>query len=261
MPEGDTLHRVATRLRPALEGRTLERFEALRLAGDRPRRGETIVSVESVGKYLLIAFSGGLTLATHLRMTGSWHLYRVGERWRKPAHLARAVVATDEWVAVCFSAPVVRTYPTASPGASPVDHLGPDLCRPDADIDEAVRRFATHADPDTSIGDALLDQRIAAGIGNVYRCEVLWACRLHHDTPVRDVSVPARRELLVTAARLLKANLGGGERRTVPGGLAVYDRARRPCRQCQTPIEVGRTGRDGRIVYWCPRCQVSAAAM
>ncbi|HEX8580961.1 MAG TPA: DNA-formamidopyrimidine glycosylase family protein, partial [Acidimicrobiales bacterium] len=109
MPEGDTIHRTAARLRPALEGRVVRRFEAPRLEGEaagRPRVGVAVAGVEARGKHLLVHFADGLTLQTHLRMSGSWHLYREGERWHRGAHLARAVVGVDGWVAVCFSAPV-----------------------------------------------------------------------------------------------------------------------------------------------------------
>ncbi|HMQ26846.1 MAG TPA: DNA-formamidopyrimidine glycosylase family protein, partial [Acidimicrobiales bacterium] len=175
MPEGDTLHRTANRLRPALEGQRLDRFEAPRVTGPiRPTVGTTIVAVEAVGKHLLITFDDGVVLRTHLRMSGSWHLYRVGERWRKGPHLARAVVGTEEWVAVCFSAPVVEAFRAPPPGEPlppdhPLAHLGPDLCRPDVDLDVAVERFALVAEPDEEIKVALLDQRIAAGIGTSRR--------------------------------------------------------------------------------------------
>ena len=127
MPEGDTIHRTANRLRPALDGQRLVRFEAPRLTGDRPRTGEVIESVEAVGKHLLIRFPGHLVLHTHMKMTGSWHLYRANERWRERRHLARVVLEVPGWVAVCFAAPVVQTYRDVVGQPSPVAHLGPDL--------------------------------------------------------------------------------------------------------------------------------------
>ncbi len=206
-----------------------------------------------MGKHLLIAFAGGIVLRTHLRMSGSWHLYRTGERWQKPAHLVRALVEVDGWVAVCFSAPVVELE--RSP---PVGHLGPDLCRPDADVDECVARMATLADPATELADVLLDQRIACGVGNVYKSEVCWACRVPPRTPIGLVDEPTRRALIDVATRQLRANLTGGPRQTVsgaPGTLAVYGRAGQPCRRCGTPIRVARTGPHARSTYWCPTCQ------
>ena len=199
MPEGDTLHRTAARLRPALAGQALTRFEAPRLLGDRPKAGVTITDVEAVGKHLLIHFADGLTLRTHLRMSGSWHLYRTGERWRKPRHLLRALVAVDGWEAVCFAAPVVQTYRPEHPGGAlgtdldPVGHLGPDLCRPDADLDECVRRMAELPEPEAEIATVLLDQRVAAGVGNVYKSEVLFACGVNPFTPVAAIDVDTRR--------------------------------------------------------------------
>ena len=267
MPEGDTLHRTANRLRPALVGAPLVRFEAPRLRGDRPRPGVTIVGVEAVGKHLLIDFDGGLTLRTHLGMPGSWHLYESGQRWRKPRHLLRALVAVPGWEAVCFSAPTVETYRRDHPGGAlgtdldPVGHLGPDLCTPAPDLDEAIRRFEA-SDPSTEIAVALLDQRLASGIGNVYKSEVLHRGRVDPFVPVGSVPVPVLRRLLESANRLLLANLTTTRRTTVagpPGSVAVYGRARQPCRVCGTPIRMVHHGEQNRSTYWCPRCQPPGA--
>jgi endonuclease VIII len=253
MPEGDTIFRVATRLRPALAGRALVRLEAPRASGPRPAVGTLIGSVEAVGKHLLIAFADGIVLRTHLRMSGSWHLYRTGERWQRPAHLVRALVEVDGWVAVCFSAPVVELERRPAIG-----HLGPDLCLADADLGECVHRMATMADPATELADVLLDQRIACGVGNVFKSEVCWACGVSPRTPIAAIEPATRRALVETAARQLRANLVGGPRRTVaggPGALAAYGRAGQPCRRCGTPIRVARTGPHARSTYWCPTCQ------
>lgn len=270
MPEGDTLHRAAARLRPALEGALLLRFDAPRLVGSRPRRGESVGPVEAVGKHLLIGFSGGLTLETHLRMTGSWHLYRTGERWSKPAHLLRCRIDVEGWTAACFSAPVVRTWPTAARGTAsdPLAHLGPDLTaegghgpgRVDVAPDDQVvtttlDRMRALADPGRAVGDVLLDQRIGSGVGNVYRSEVCWACGVSPFRPVGTVGDEDARRLLATAARLLRRNLSGPERRTVPGGLAVYGRRGRACRRCGTAVRSSHATEGGRVVYWCPTCQ------
>lgn len=263
MPEGDTIHRTAGRLRPALAGADLLRFEAPRLLGDRPRPGTRIEDVEAVGKHLLIHFAGGLTLQTHMRMTGSWHLYRTGERWRKAAHLARARVEVDGWVAVCFNAPVVRTYRRNAPGGplgtgrDPTAHLGPDLCRTDlveTDIDECIRRMDVYARTEP-IGVALLDQRVACGVGNVYKSETLFACGVDPFVATSDLEVSDRRRLLTTASKLLRANLGSGPRTTTSGGLAVYGRHHQPCRRCGTLIRMRRQGEQARSTYWCPTCQ------
>ncbi len=268
MPEGDTLHRAANRLRPALAGATLVRFEAPRLLGDRPTPGLLIDDVEAVGKHLLVHFDGGLTLRTHLGMPGSWHLYPTGARWRKPRHLLRCLVAVEGWEAVCFQAPQVQTYRRDKPGGplgtgrDPVAHLGPDLCTPEPDVDEALRRYATQTAPDTPISVALLDQRLASGIGNVYKSELLHRLRVDPFVSVGEVPEPVRRELLAVANRLLLHNLTTTRRTTVAGpagSVAVYGKARRPCPRCGTPIRRAYQGDANRSTYWCPRCQPPGA--
>jgi endonuclease-8 len=261
VPEGDTIHRVAARLGPALAGQPLVRLDApraVRAAARRPAPGTIVDAVEAVGKHLLIRFADGTVLRTHLRMTGSWHLYRTGERWQRPAHLVRALVEVPGWVAVCFSAPVVALEHAASGGPA-VAHLGPDLARPDvseADLDTCLERLAALADPDAEIGAVLLDQRIACGVGNVYKSEVLWACRVDPATHVADVDVDTRRRLIAAAAKLLAANVAApGPRTTHAGGLAVYGRRGRPCPRCGTPVRMRRQGEQARSTYWCPTCQ------
>ena len=255
MPEGDTIHRSAARLRLALVGKTVRSFRAPRMEGERPPAGATIEGIEAVGKHLLMHFDDGLTLQTHMRMSGSWHLYRPGERWQRPAHTARVVLEVDDWVAVCFLAPVVRVYRSAAKH-TPVDHLGVDLCRADADVDVALLRIPSFTSPDSEIAPVLLDQRIACGIGNVYKSETLFACRVNPFTRLRDLDETTLRSLYTTAARLLRANLDSATRKTVAsGGVAVYGRARRPCLRCGIPIERRQQGQPPRLTYWCPRCQ------
>jgi endonuclease-8 len=250
---------------PALVGRPVVRFEARRTPRPWPGEGTTVTGVEARGKHLLVHFDDGWTLQTHMRMTGSWHLYRPGERWRKPAHQARAVLEVsaveaaddgsagdDGWVAVCFSAPVVELVRDARTG-----HLGPDLCRADADLDEVVRLMGT-VDPSTPLADVLLDQRICCGVGNVYKSEVPFALGLHPLTPVGELDDARRRAVVDTAARQLRANLTTSSRTTLagpPGTLGVYGRRREPCRRCGTPIAWARAGAQARGTYWCPSCQ------
>jgi len=255
VPEGDTIHRAAIRLRPALAGHVLTRFEAPRLVGDRPRIGDAIESVEARGKHLLVHFGGGLTLRTHMKMTGSWHLYREGERWRKGAHLARAIVGADSgWVAVCFQAPVVETYHRALGDPAPLASLGPDLTTPDPDLDLVVARAGV-LDPGTEIADVLLDQRIASGIGNVYKSDVCWLHRTDPFAALGDVGPDRLRAMYETANRLLVANLGRSNRVTYRDGLAVYGRRGQPCPRCGTPVRMRRQGPMARSTYWCPTCQ------
>jgi endonuclease-8 len=255
MPEGDTIHRTAATLRSVLEGRDLERFEAPRVRGRPPAAGARIEAVEARGKHLLIRFGDGAVLHSHMRMTGSWHTYRTGEPWRRHASRARVVIETGSSVAVCFDAPVIELLDERGLARHPqLAALGPDLCVPDPDVDEALRRMDT-LDTATPVGVALLDQRVASGVGNVYRSEVLWASRVDPFRPVASLDPDVRRTLFVTAARMLRANLGGGRRETVPGGLAVYDRAGRPCRRCGATIRTRRLGEQARSVWWCPGCQ------
>lgn len=264
MPEGDTIHRVANRLRPALVGQPLVRLDAPRAIGRRkPAAGTEVTAVDAVGKHLLIRFADGTILRTHLRMTGSWHLYRTGERWQKPAHLVRALVEVPGWVAVCFAAPVVALEHDATGGAS-IHHLGPDLTRPDvtdADLDACLDRMDRLTEPTDEIGAVLLDQRIACGVGNVYKSEVLWACGVDPGAPVADLDAGVRRRLLATAAKMLRANAATpGRRTTHERGLAVYGRRGEPCRRCGTPVRMRRQGEQARSTYWCPTCQPALAA-
>jgi endonuclease-8 len=260
MPEGDTLHRTAARLRSALQGHVLTRFEAPHLRGEAPKVGDRIDLVEARGKHLLIHFGSGLVLRTHLRMVGSWHVYRERERWQKPAYLARAVVGADSgWVGVCFQAPVVETYHRA--GAEPIAlaSLGPDLCRPESlaevVLDEVMDRLGRRTTAGTTLGEALLDQRIGSGIGNIYKSEACFAVGVDPATPIEQVDGATRRRVWTTAALLLQANLGRAERRTHPAGLAVYGRRGQPCHRCGTPILMARHGEQARSTYWCPTCQ------
>jgi len=251
MPEGDTLFNTALTLRPALLGESLTAVNIRAQGMYRLRVGDTVRSVEAVGKFLEIVVERGLALRTHLHMTGVWHLYEQGERWRRPRHLARAVLETESHVAVCFAAPTVEVGPAADDRLA---HLGPDLCHADVDLDVVLDRVAG-ADPATQIAEVLLDQRLAAGIGNVYKNEVLWACELSPFRPLADVDEAMRRRLYETGAAQLQANLGRWKRQTHPKGLAVYDRAGQGCYRCFGRIRTVEHGDIGRRTWWCANCQ------
>jgi endonuclease-8 len=242
VPEGDTIFRTAQALDRALGGRTLTRFEAPRLRFAPFPAGTVVEGAEAAGKHCLVRFDDGRVLHTHMRMTGSWHLYRPGERWRKKPAAMRALVEVPEWVAVCFAAPVVEL--TAAPA---VEHLGPDLCREDADLDEAVRRLAT---AERTIGEALLDQRNVAGIGNMWKAEACFACGIDPFTPAGEVDDADRRRLLDAAARFLRSSSAGDR-----PPMMVYGRRDRPCRRCGTTIAWAPQGEQRRGTYWCPACQ------
>lgn len=259
MPEGDTIHRTAAALRTALLGKPMTAFEAPRLTGAAPAIGSVIERVESRGKHLEIGFDDGVVLHTHMRMSGSWHLYHPGERWRKSARSARVVIEVPGWQAVCFSAPVVETWRHRELTRHPLaGSLGPDLCKLDADLEACVERMGSLAEPAKTMAEVLLDQRIACGVGNVYKSEVLWAVGVHPRSQVGAIDADTRRSLIDTSARLLRANLGGPDRVTVGGGLAVYGRNGKPCLRCAAPIEVARYGEQARVTYWCDGCQVLA---
>ena len=251
MPEGDTLFNTALTLRPALLGESLTAVNIRARGMYRLRVGDTVRSVEAVGKFLEIVVERGLALRTHLHMTGVWHLYEQGERWRRPRHLARAVLETESHVAVCFAAPTVEVGPAADDRLA---HLGPDLCHADVDFDAVLERVAG-SDSSTEIAEVLLDQRLAAGIGNVYKNEVLWACEVSPFRSLADVDEPMRRRLYETAAEQLQANLGRWKRQTHPKGLAVYNRAGQGCYRCLGRIRSIEHGDIGRRTWWCADCQ------
>ena len=272
MPEGDTLFRTAAGLRPFLVGRDVIAAH-VQGPGAVPQIhrvvGQRIDAVEAHGKNLLIRFHGGLELRTHLRMQGSWHRYRPGERWRRPPARARLVLEVPGSVAVCFDAPVVELFEQRAESIhGALSKLGPDLLDPAFDADEALRRLRDPVRADLDIAVALLDQRALAGIGNVIKNEVLWIDRVSPFVPVRDLDDQTLARLIATAQRLLLANVDprrGPERvttdgdRGAPGPLYVYGRRGRPCRRCRALIRVARQGTDlPRSTYWCPTCQGEA---
>lgn len=259
MPEGDTVWRTARTLHAALAGGTVVRSD-LRV----PRlatvdlTGRRVLDVTARGKHLLTRLDGGLTLHSHLGMEGSWRVYRAGARWTGgPGHRIRAVLSTGTDAAVGYALPLLELLRTDTEQQA-VGHLGPDLLGPDWDPDEAASRLL--ADPDRPLGEALLDQRNLAGIGNVYRSELCFLARTPPWAPVR--LGPDPRRLVDVAHRLLEANKMRAARSTTGERargrqLYVYGRAGEQCRRCGTAVRAGELGPpDGRrIAYWCPRCQ------
>jgi endonuclease VIII len=273
MPEGDTIFRAARTLHRALAGQTVTHFESVfpmltRVHDDTPVTGRTVESVRSSGKHLLMAFSGDLTLRTHMRMNGSWHIYRPGERWQRPRQDMRILVATAAYVAVGFSIPVAEWLRGRELRRSKdLTSLGPDLLADEFDDAEAFRRVrARSSEP---IAEVLLNQRVLAGIGNVYKSEVLFAGGVHPFATVGELSDQQISTLLATARKFLRANVTEGlaamttymgfrrtTRRDDPSArLWVYGRAGEPCRRCDTPILIDKRGNNARLTYWCPRCQ------
>lgn len=260
MPEGDTILRAARTLDKVLAGKTLT--AARSTAPRAPAEGLPGLRVERVearGKNLLVHLSDGRVLHTHMRMTGSWHVYRAGERWQKPARQARFVLETGDWVAVCFNAPVIELLTAAELARhTPLSALGPDVLAPDFDLVEARTRLRARAE--LEIGEALMDQRALAGIGNVYKSETLFLCGVDPFLPVAALSDRDLDRLVSKARALMAANVSGAPRATRPGLTSaertwVYGRSRRPCRRCATPIRMRRQGTAARSTYWCPVCQ------
>lgn len=260
MPEGDTVFVAATRLRQALAGDALTNSD-LRVPtlATVDLAGLVVEDVVPRGKHLLFRIEGGRTLHTHYKMDGSWHLYRHGQSWGGRAFQVRAVLETQEWVAVGFDLAKVELVATADEDQI-VGHLGPDPLREDWDPQAAVHNLMQH--PDAQIGTVLLDQTVIAGPGNVYKCEVCFLAGVHPRTAVRDVPDPAKVVDLV--ARLMQANKRTGTQITTgdtrPGrGRWVYGRSGRRCFRCGTQIR--RAEQEGyggeRVTFWCPVCQPS----
>lgn len=275
MPEGDTIFRAARTLHRALAGHPVTAFESElpalnRIHEDTPVTGRTIERITASGKHLLMHFSGGLVLRTHMRMNGSWHIYRPGERWQRSRRDMRIRIATGDFEAVGFNIPVAEfTSTRALARHRELQGLGPDLLSESFRADEAVRRLRERGA--TAIADALLNQRLLAGMGNVYKCEVLFICGIDPFAPVRDLSDTNLTALVDTARRVLRTNVAdglapmttyAGFRRTTGRAspnerLWVYGRARLPCRRCGTAIRVRKQGLDARLTYWCPACQAA----
>jgi DNA-formamidopyrimidine glycosylase len=262
MPEGDTVFITCKRLHQALAGREVTRFD-LRI----PRlaladlTGSSVLEVRPKGKHILIRFSDAQTLHSHLRMDGSWRVGPASSRPRGRDFEIRALIGNAQWLAAGFRLHDLALLATKDE-QQVVGHLGPDLLDPDFDLKEAIRRFGEK--PERPIAEALLDQRLVAGIGNVYKSEVLF---MHRTDPASKVAdVPDLQAILLDAQRLLSGNLNDYNRSTTgwsqPGQQYwVYGRAGKACRRCRTPIRrdegIGTVGGapEERITFYCPHCQ------
>lgn len=279
MPEGDTIFRAARTLHRALAGRKVTGFRTVlpklaRVDEDAPLRGRTVEAVRAIGKNLLIEFSGDLILRTHLRMNGSWHIYRPGEAWRRSTTDVRIVIETDEFVAVAFAPPIAEFHTHRSiRTAAELRNVGPDLL--DGAFDAERAGTLLRARTGVAIADALLDQRALAGIGNVFKSEILFVCRVNPFTPVEDLDDVTLDRLVAESQRQLRANVADpvsnpgasnrGIRRTTSrmdphASLWVYGRGGKPCRRCGTPIAMKKQGPNARVTFWCPECQPARSA-
>ena len=272
MPEGDTVFLAAQTLNRFMAGSLVTRFDSVypaltRIAEDQPVVGRTIESVSARGKHLLMAFSGNLVLRTHLRMCGSWHIYPAGARWQRPARDMRVLVATADACAVGFNIPIAELLS----GRDLARHdqlraLGPDLLGEPFDRGETLRRIrARGRDP---IAEVLLNQRVVAGIGNVFKSEILFLAGLHPFTPVAACPDADLERIVDLSREQLAANVmsrsqtlsrASGRRTTRSldpnATLWVYSRGGKPCRRCGTAVLSRKTGLDARVTYWCPACQ------
>jgi endonuclease-8 len=278
MPEGDTIYRAARALQKALGGKVVTGFETglaklARVNDDAPLVGRLVEKVESRGKWLLIYFSGDLILVTHMLMSGSWHLYHPGERWRMGRNRMRAMIRTEDWEAVAFNVPIAEFHTARSLDRSAqVPKLGPDILAGNFTVEDGVARLAAYGKqhPDAEIAVVLLNQRVLAGLGNVYKSEVAFAAEVNPFRAMRTLTLKEIGAIVEVAQRYLKANVADGKgegittyaanRRTTHAmnreeRLWVYRRQGQECRRCGTQVMMRKQGEQARSTYWCPVCQ------
>ena len=275
MPEGDTIFRTARNLGRALSGQPVTVFRSTyplltRFNDDTPITGQLVSSVEARGKWLLIHFSGGGTLATHMLMNGSWHIYRHGERWQQPRFNMRIVIENTQYIAVGFKVPVAEMH-TAQSLARDRRFPAPaiDVLNPNFDSAEAALRIQAHSSEE--IADVLLHQEVLAGVGNEFKSEICFVTGIHPFCRVAALTLEQIQSVVVASQRLLRTNVlvdspdtlvtyAGATRRTThasdpTASVWVYGRHGEPCRRCAEPIRRRIQGPDARVTFWCPRCQ------
>ena len=278
MPEGDTIYRAARALEKALGGKVVTGFETglaklARVNDDAPVVGRVVERVESRGKWCLLFFSGDLILVTHMLMSGSWHLYLTGERWRMGRGRMRVVVRTEDWEAVAFNVPIAEFYAAKSlERSSQVPRLGPDILSEAFTVPKGVEQMAAYAaeHPEAEIAVVLLNQRVLAGLGNVYKSEVAFAAGVNPFRAMRSITRREMEAMVELSQRYMKANVVDGaddgivtytgNRRTTRSAnreerLWVYRRQGQECRRCGGSILMRKQGVQARSTYWCPECQ------
>ena len=275
MPEGDTIFRTARSLGRAFAGKPVTAFRSTyplltRYNDDTPLAGQLVSKVEARGKWLLMHFSGGATLVTHMLMNGSWHIYRHGQHWQKPRIDMRIVIENSDYIAVGFKVPVAEMHTAQSLARNRrIPRPEIDVLSKDFDAEAAVLRVLAH--PQEEIADVLLHQDVTAGVGNVFKSEICFVCGINPFCSVAHLRAEQVSELVATALRLVGANVledstdgvvtyRGRQRRTTsdsdPGANHwVYGRAGQPCRRCSAPIRRRIQGPDARVTFWCPSCQ------
>jgi endonuclease VIII len=274
MPEGDTIYRAARTLNLALAGQTVTSFESAlphlsRVEVDHGVVGRTVEKVEAQGKWLLMCFSGGLILLSHMLMSGSWHIYRPGETWKRRRYDMRVVIATPKILAVAFSVPIAEFHTAASlTRREGFKSVGPSTLAENFDESEVIARL--RARPDLEIGVSLLTQSLLSGIGNVFKSETCFACGINPFRTVSDLTDDDLKCLVSKARKFMLVNVTESsgdkittyvpmrrtpERANVSECLWVYKRTGEPCRHCGSAIVSRKQGFDARTSFWCPRCQ------
>lgn len=277
MPEGDSIFRAARALNKTLAGKVVTAFDTTlaplaRVNDDTPIVGRTVERVEARGKWCLIFFSGDLILLTHMRMTGAWHIYKTGERWQAPRNAMRVVITCGDVQAVAFSVPVAEFHTARSlERKADVSKLGLDVLGTEYSTDAAVLALRQYrqSHPDEEIGNVLLNQRVLAGIGNIYKSETAFAARVNPFRPMRSLTDSELERIAEFAHRYMQANADRtgkgivtytGPRRTMHAmgrGARpwVYGRQGKECSRCGAIIQMRRQGTGARSTYWCPSCQ------
>jgi endonuclease VIII len=278
MPEGDTIYRAARALQRAIGGKIVTGFDTglaklARVNDDSPLVGRVVEKVESQGKWCLIFFSGDLILVTHMLMSGSWHLYRTGERWRMGRSQMRVVIRTEDWEAVGFNIPVAEFHTARSlQRSSQIPKLGPDILSDEFTVEGGVARMSAFGkeNPDAEIAVVLLNQQVLAGLGNVYKSEVAFAVGVNPFRAMRTITAREMESMVDVAQRYMKANVQDGQgdqivtysgnRRTTHATnreerLWVYGRQGQECRRCGATVMMRKQGEQARSTYWCPECQ------
>jgi endonuclease-8 len=274
MPEGDTIYRAARTLDRALAGKTITRFETMLpklgwVDEDAPIAGRSVEKVEAHGKWMLMHLSDGLILLTHMLMSGSWHIYRPGETWKTPRRDMRILIETADIIAVAFRVPVAEFHTDESlRRRQGFNQLGPDVLNQQFDPQQAIAGLQSR--PELELAEALLNQSVLAGPGNVFKSEICFASRLNPFRSIANLTEDELQQVVATAQKYMNANITeaatdkivtySGFRRTTGRSdpyarLWVYGHAGEPCRQCGTSIEGKRQGNDARKTYYCPHCQ------
>jgi endonuclease VIII len=283
MPEGDTIFRAARALDKALAGKQVTSFEAAvatlaSVADSKGIAGRTVEKVEARGKYCLVHFSGDLILVTHMLMSGSWHIYRVGEKWWMPRSAMRCAITCEGFVAVAFNVPVAEFHTARSlERYSQVPKLGVDILgtafTKDAGVEAMRKRAQSH--PADEVGVMLLNQRVMAGLGNVYKSEVAFAAGVNPFRQLRTLTEHEMETMAEVSGKYMQANVQdgsgdgivtySGNRRTTHNmdrseRLWVYGRQGLECRRCGAQVMMRKQGEQVRSTYWCPSCQPWIAA-